>query len=378
MQILLTDVMFPNKYGKWRLVEIQSFIQTYKCDIVCVNRIDSYENITYSFDWDILPKYFYLEEYDLLIFNPKYNFLNKYNTTIDGTIFNNKFKADYLIRHKSRHSTDVSFDSYEAVYHIFLQCYRVFNNNIKYPQHKQFIHLYPGGGYLSPSSLDIVHKDVKLIPTQEFISRNIKHHKFINIYGGPFYYQFETVTEKNYHDGPTRVCFTSMGNPIEKGAFIYQNIVEVYKKTFPSCNTEFISIGHFPAHPSITSMAPMCQETLSKFYRDEIDVVISLDTGKSLNGFPLGVEAMQAGCVVLTTDVHNQNVLNNYRFDSFFIIDPTNINDIVNRLSLLTSKDVCLEKGKALQLHVYNLFNYDTTITKTFKFIMDNIGVCLR
>ena len=115
MNILLTDIMFPNKYAKWRLVEIKSFIDEFKCDILCVSRINSYANIQFDFDWDILKDQFNLDEYDILIFNSRYNYLNKYNSSIDGTIYNRIINADYMLRHKSKRSQLVNFDTYDDI-----------------------------------------------------------------------------------------------------------------------------------------------------------------------------------------------------------------------------------------------------------------------
>ena len=89
MNILLTDILFPNKYAKWRLVEIKSFIDEYKCDILVVNKITNYAGIKYDFDYEILKEKFSLEEYDILIFNKNYNFVNKYRSSIDVFTKNN-------------------------------------------------------------------------------------------------------------------------------------------------------------------------------------------------------------------------------------------------------------------------------------------------
>ena len=50
MRVLLTDIMFPNKYAKWRLVEIKSFIEKYDCDIMVINRINRFACNIFEFD----------------------------------------------------------------------------------------------------------------------------------------------------------------------------------------------------------------------------------------------------------------------------------------------------------------------------------------
>ena len=376
MNILLTDILFPNKYAKWRLVEIKSFIDEYKCDILVVNKITNYAGIKYDFDYEILKEKFSLEEYDILIFNKNYNFVNKYNSRIDGTQFNNIINADYMFCHKSK-NIDISnfnltqlINAYDFIYHIFLISYQKFNHHFKYPHNKQIIHLYPGGGYLSPASLNNIHKDANIVVSQQFISKQIIHNKFINVYGGGFYNKDENIKIKNRNTDELCVCFTSMGCPIAKGLYIYYSIVEQYNIKYPNNNVKFISIGiNKNTNKNIVSYQPMPQDELSNFYNNNVDVVISLDTGVQINGFPLGVEAIMEGCVVLTTDKHNQNVLNEFNFDPFYIIDTDDIDDIIMRINSLTDKNILRQKSNILQNRIYELFNYDNTILRTFNFI---------
>jgi len=373
MNILLTDIIFPNKYAKWRLVEIKSFIDEYKCDILVVNKITQYAGINYDFDYEILKEKFLLEEYDILIFNKKYNFINKYNLRIDGTKFNNIINADYMFCHKSKNISDFNLtqliNSYDFVYHIFLISYQKFNNCCVYPHNKQIIHLYPGGGYLSKESLKFIDKKANIIVTQEFISKQITDNKFINVYGGGFYYKNENIKIKNKNTDDFCVCFTSMGCPYAKGLYIYYEIVEKYNIKYPNNNIKFISIGKYNDNKNIIAYQPMSQDDLSNFYNNNVDILISLDTGINLNGFPLGIEAIMEGCVLLTTDKHNQNKLNEFNFDDFYIIDTDNIDEIIMRINILTDKNILLQKSNILQNRIYELFNYDNTILKTFNFI---------
>ena len=72
MRVLLHDIMFPNKYAKWRLVEIKSFIEEFDTDILIMNKITK-TNIKYDFDFDELRISHNLDDYDVLIFNPNFN-----------------------------------------------------------------------------------------------------------------------------------------------------------------------------------------------------------------------------------------------------------------------------------------------------------------
>ena len=51
MKTLITDLLFPSKYAKWRISEISSFIIQRDSDIL-VFKVDAYANITYGFDYE--------------------------------------------------------------------------------------------------------------------------------------------------------------------------------------------------------------------------------------------------------------------------------------------------------------------------------------
>ena len=348
-RILLTDCLFPNKYARWRLVEIYSFMKDYDTDILVVNKVSINAGIKMDFDYEILSDKFGLNNYDILIFNPKFNYINKFNNEFDGTKYNNKFPCDYLLQHSKFRDIPFNINNYDVVYHIFLNMYKQFNNIFKFEYKKQFIHLYPGGGYQGDNDINSIHPDVNLIPTQQFISKLITQNSFLNIYGGPFFEKGKVVNKKKIKDNLC-VCFTSLGDPIEKGADIYIKIVELFykkysdKKLFSETNLQrmkeniditFISIGVCPESKYIKKYESMDQFKLSKFYNKHVDIIISLDSGKALNGFPLGIEGIVEGCILLTTDVHNQNILNNFNIDPFFIINRDNLKDIINKIIFL-------------------------------------------
>jgi hypothetical protein len=102
-RVLLTDIVFPNKYARWRLVEIYNFMNDYDTDIMIINRINSYAGVNLNFDFEILNEMFQLYDYNILIFNPVYNYINIYNNNFDGTKYNNKLCCDYIIQKKKFH-----------------------------------------------------------------------------------------------------------------------------------------------------------------------------------------------------------------------------------------------------------------------------------
>lgn len=168
-RVLLTDCVFPNKYARWRLVEIYNFMNDFDTDIMIINRINSYAGVNLNFDFEILNEMFQLYDYNILIFNPVYNYINIYNNNFDGTKYNDKLCCDYIIQKKKFINTPFNIDNYNCVYHIFLMNYMIFNERFVFKQEKQFIHLYPGGGFINNDSINKIDKNANIIPTQQFI-----------------------------------------------------------------------------------------------------------------------------------------------------------------------------------------------------------------
>lgn len=370
--ILLTDIMFPNKFAKWRLVEIKSFMDEYNADILVPVRTYVCSGINFDFDYDILSSWgFPLNQYDIYIFNPQYNWLQKYNTDdFNGTQFTSAWPADYLIRHKSRRNLPLNLSYYDCVYHIFLCMYMAFNDRFQYPKEKQIIHLYPGGGYYGPPCISYIHPQTKVIPTQNFVSTHIPFsYSCLPILGGPFYYKDEQIIYKNINKTSfLTVCFTSLGSNEDKGAHTFMQVVHTFMTKYPHIYVLFISIGNCPSSPNIKAYPPMDQKTLSEFYSSSVDVILNLETGQGINGFPLGCEAILQGAVMLTTDVHNQNKGNNYNFPDFHIVNS--VDEIVEKLkSLHDDRESLAQKSKALQEKMWDLFSYKNTMQKIFDWI---------
>jgi hypothetical protein len=136
MNVLLTDLVFPNKYSLWRNLEIASFIEHVSADIL-VKHIDEFAGVTLNIDYEFCNKHGLLSDYNFLIFNPKYNYLNQYNKLIDGTAFNGASPYSYILTKKS--TFDIT--EYDIVYHIFLNVFQQFNRLYSFPFEKQVIHL---------------------------------------------------------------------------------------------------------------------------------------------------------------------------------------------------------------------------------------------
>lgn len=371
MRILLTDVMFPNKYAKWRIVEILSFINKYETDILVLLKACGYGGIEFNFDYEEMKNIFHLDLFDILIFNPKYNYINNYNSEeFDGTKYNNISKGDYLFKLKKYRNDEFNINVYDNVYHIFLVNYKLFNEKYNFPQEKQIIHLYPGGGLENKESLNIINKNVKIVSTSSFCDEFLKEKEFdnfISVYGASFYMKNEKIKEKTVFIKKLNVCFSSLGS-FDKGSDKYLLLIEKYKKEFPEHNIKFYGIGNCPKTSDIIALPAMSQHDLDLFYYRCIDVMINGENGRLLNGFPLGVESAMQGCILLTTDTHNMNQKLNFGIDPFFIIND--VNSIVDRISqIYNNMEFRKEKSKQIQNKVYELFNYEKTQQPIFGYI---------
>lgn len=155
---LVTDMFFPNALAAWRLNSVSAMQDHFDADVLVVMHIDPY-----SFDWLALNASHRLHDYDLLIFNPKYNHLDWVNalnrggaTPFNGTAWNGRAPSDYLLRLR-KIADEETFDvsAYDVYYHIFVNMYTYFTGSFPAAQpERSWIHFYPGGGFVwHPSSM---------------------------------------------------------------------------------------------------------------------------------------------------------------------------------------------------------------------------------
>ncbi len=382
-KILLTDILFPNKFAKWRIEEIKAFIDTGNCDIL-VHKIDSYSGVKFDVDYDILNTYYNLSQYNIIIFDKKYNYLNKYNKKIDGTKFNiPQSQFSYCF------TKDTSFDleRYDAVYHIFLSMYKLFNATYKnkISQHKQFIHLYPGGGFSGKSSLLDISQECNLISTQPLTTEmlhSLGFQNIINVFGSTCLAKNQKVVQKITNNKPLTVAFSSMGNSAQKGANDYIKIVNEYTKKYPSQRVLWYFFGtkeNVVLPNNIRHVPPMAQKDLDNFYLHNVDILINLETGLAMNGWPLGIEAMLQGVYLITTDNRNSNDYFKYTDNMLHIIDKNSadtVTDVIEKIhSLSTDKSKITAMGLEAQLHSFKHFSYQAQQQKIFNFIDEQLKV---
>lgn len=366
---LLVDILFPTPFALWRICEITSFIQKKNADIL-VFKVDSHAGINYKIEYEKMSFIQGFEEYNIIIFDPRYNFLNKYNKKINGTRWNNAFPASYLFTKKDY----FNIRGYQFVYHIFLMCYKSFNSSINFPKDRQAIHLYPGGGFLGAESLMGVSRKTKIISTHPKTShelRQLNHTNFIECFGGSYLCENEkTAPPKPINNETLTVCFASMGDGKEKGAGFFQQIAETYISRHPLSNIEFISIGNSKFPDCIEPFPPMPIHDLMQLYRDRVDIIISIDTGKAYNGWPLGGEAALSGALLVTTDIHDANSHYNLPEGAICIFTTENLDQVLTLIHELDQDRIELQRrANMCQQSMIDFYRYEAQQGRIFSYI---------
>ena len=394
MRCLLTDILFPAPFAQWRLVEITSFIDRYDTDIlvtwtsgVCgmptLDGVPNADQIT--------------SRYDIIIFNPAYRDLERYNDpgfkgmdfagTLPGYDFMFRLKK---FRHEERlYPHGITLSSYSFVYNIFMIGYLNFNEVFKncYPQERQYVHYYPGGNDLGrfPKHLPERSSDSQWIVTNPLVLdtalRVHPRERTHALFGGPFFYENEPLYRKPYVDGPITICFTTLVNGeyrlIQKGSDVFCRLASELQGRK---DIRLVSVGGCLPHDNITHYPAMTQSLLTKFYQENVDVYLNLALEKPVleqcDGFPLGTEAAREGVVLLTTNPHDANRRSGFDIDDFHIISRNDIQGIVDKIVVLTDKEKRRERGMYIQSKVAELFGHERQMKSgVFRIIEETLPV---
>jgi hypothetical protein len=355
---------------------MKAFIETFDTDILIIQKCSNFCGVSYPVQFAELAESHSLSQYDILIFDPKFNYLNKYNVGFNGKQFNGKHKGAYLLRKKKYRTQAFRLNLYSVVFHIFLFCHDQFNQRYKYPRNRQIIHLYPGGGYRDLRCINKIPRQTKIISTQAFTKdyiTQVTHHRFIDVPTGPYVDKGEQMPEKSFKpiEEAMKICFTSLGDPKIKGAHIYIQVVNLYKIKYPTDHVVFYSIGNGSPNNHVIQKSPMPQHVIDKFYEEEIDILFNLQHGLKICGFPHGTEGLIRGCILFTTDEHNLSHRNGFHFEpEVQIINHQNISDIVDRLhNLYIDRNRMYEMSRLSQRKALDLFGYDNTMQKILDFV---------
>lgn len=321
--------MFPNTMAACRLNEVRDLMEEFDTDIIVVQRINSFAGVEFPLQWEELVDSHHLRDYNALIFNPAYNKLDGLNKLdrhpsewFNGTAFNGKWPADYMLRLRKYGNSMPSIDDYAAIHHIFLLAYTVMKTAMPLVRpERQSIHLYPGGGFFvgDNKSLD-VDAQVLLFPTQAYMLPYLNQHApsnpVVEVFGGVFLPRGarKELKAAKSPSQPLGVAFSSLGDVREKGADLYVALAERFKERYPGDPAGFYGVGNVPASPTVIHVPTMPQANLTAFYRSKIDVYFNLDRTDRRNGWPLGIEAVLEGAVLFTTEDKGMNAANNFKF----------------------------------------------------------------
>jgi hypothetical protein len=376
-KILITDGLFPNKFATWRNVEIISFMEEYQASVL-VKHGKSWAGIVFEIDFDheIFSSVFSASKYNILIFDPEYNYLNKFNERIDGREFNGSLAHySYLI------TEDIEFNlgSFKLVYHIFLGSYYDFNNSFNFSDKRQVIHLYPGGGF-SPGQTVQIGPTASVISTHPLTSSEVERKGNPNLLclTAPMYFRNEFINPSRYlnqtHIG---VCFSSLGNGKAKGAQKYRRIATIYKILYPKSKVRFYSVGNALKSRFIKRFKPMAFTDLENFYANDVDIYVNLSTKHAFNGWPLGLEAVKNGCALLTTDP--DHVAKFYNADEYEIRPIERTYQFISAIRRLEKNRDLLESTKKMNMEfARNFASYSAQQGKIFEFIDTLILECSR
>ena len=350
-------------------------------DIIVINRLEPV-----SFDWEALLTSHRLYDYDLLIFNPKYNHLdwvnqlNRSNSApFAGTEWNWREHADctYLLRlRKFANEETLDISVYDAYYHIFVNMYVCFTQSFPHAQpERSWIHFYPGGGFVwHPTSLwnNNVHPQVNLIVTQAFtrdyVLRTLPRNPLLEAFGAPYLTENAQLHHREPHKRGQNltVCFTSLGAVEEKGADHYILIAEAYQALYGLDGVEFLGIGNVPSSPAVTILEAMPQVSLDALYAARVDIIFNLDRTHNRHGWPLGIEAVLHGAVLFSTDNYGLNKANNYHFkDGFVHVVEGDVVATVEALRTYALDRALLSRhGAAVQERAAKLFSFGEQMGK--------------
>jgi len=361
IRILISEFLFPIVYGKWRVNEINYFLDNddYECDFYVESFYDAFVLSIGETVEQVFEKYYklfrYLDNYNILIFNPKFNILNKFNKNIDGKVYNNLFSGDFML---TKNTNMPSMKDYDVFYAIFVTSYFQSLTNISKNNWVNICKIYPGGGYTNnPDNQKNIYAKLKstnadVVVTQDFIYNDaIKYlgiDKVHKVYGVPVIGHQESFDDsqliaksrrKNMH-----VCFSSMSNDATKGFDNYLSVIEYFKNTNKLYNIVFHAIGIYSNIPANLLENIICHKVmnpveLSNFYQSEIDVIISPNRFRSTlgpsDGFPLGSEAMICGCIPIMCDLYNSNIHFGFDNTNSFIMNQFNLDYVIKSLITL-------------------------------------------
>ena len=123
-------------------------------------------------------------------------------------------------------------------------------------------------------------------------------------------------------------------------------------------------------------MGILNQDELDKFYSSHVNIYVSADTGRLLNGWPLGIEALLQGAVGIVTDPHNMNTAWGLTRDEIKIV-PSNsetASEIARFLcTVAANRSLLFRMASLSQAKIHSLLSYDKSQGRVFAAIEEKL-----
>ena len=381
IRLLIIDALFPVIHGQWRTTEINYFLNhpQFSTDILISPCFDITQTLNQTLTESFMHYkrlYNYLDDYNICIFNPKFNCLNQFNKSIDGKFYNSKYPGDFLFTS----SPVVDFSTYQVVYVIFLGTYQSNLGWINSGNWSVVCKIYPGGGYVS--DLQAINKSIAnirsqnhlVITTQQFITNNLLQHvpRIETILGVPLLEPTFQSPVKHFQAHKLDICMSCLGYYPKKGIDDYLKIIEHFEQQYPDlairfhlvgCTKQLLTSRGLITSSELTNLTfhgVMCPQALNTLYIQTIDVIVSLSKicpGADADGFPIGGEAMARGCIPILTDPYQSNVYFNYTEQHGLVIPSFDLERIDSFiLKLYHSVELRNELSNNTQVKSYDIF----------------------
>ena len=368
-KILVVDGMFPNKFAIWRNFLISDLIKNYDVDIA-VYKLDTFAGIDYNFDYEFINSQYYIKNYNIIICNEKYAYIQRYNVNFNGLDYLNKYDFSYaFIKNKEFNISD-----YDLIFYIFLNCYKLFKKNFNIEKKKNLIYLLAGGGFNPEDPNIILSNSVNYISSTQKTTEKLLNDKnkfnFINIFGVPMFDSKTKMEEIDLTRNGKRnfsINFSSMGHANEKGFGDYIKLARYYKIIFPFDKVDFKFIGNLKCPKNIKKFEPTDYKSLIEYYKKEVDVHLDLQTYTAYNGWPLGVEALLGPGILISKDNHNLNLT--MKYGDKILIHKSILQTLLKIRKLYKNAKYFSEVQNSQKLFLLENYGYKSQQERIFEYI---------
>jgi hypothetical protein len=123
-------------------------------------------------------------------------------------------------------------------------------------------------------------------------------------------------------------------------------------------------------------MGMMEQNDLDEFYKSSVDIYINTETGKALNGWPLGIEALIQGAVGIQMDPLGMNSGWGFTDEEMFILRSES--DLVSQIGsilvkLVQDRHLLHRMSLKSQKKIFDLLAYEKSQANVFRALTTRI-----